>query len=238
MVKILESFLKKAFVDNHSRLYFVVNDILALLTIVATIVVVLETVPAFTEYAYFFLIIEWTAVLIFTAEYIARMYISKPSRQYIFSFYGVIDLISILPTFLGLGNLTFLKAARTVRIMRLLRIIRLAKVTRLHGKNLDESLSVFSLNVTIYVALLVIALLIFGTMLYIVESSLGLFTSIPIGMWWAFKVFLGSIPVDAPLSAAGAALYVVARFTGLILLGVLVGVVGNIFKHYFTPPTK
>jgi hypothetical protein len=73
--------------------------------------------------------------------------------------------------------------------------------------------------------------LLFGTLLYIVETAVEAFVSIPAAMWWTFKVFLGSIPVEAPLSALGALLYVVARFTGLILLGVLVGVVANVFNH-------
>ncbi len=222
--------LQKALLQPNNTLYFLVSDFLAVCTVVSIISIVLETVPSLEEYQKVFTIIEYTAVFIFTAEYAARLYIHKPKRSYVFSFFGMIDLLSIIPSFVGVGNFTFLKSARAIRLIRLLRMIRLAKLSHTHRRDPEETLSVFALNVAIYITLLLFALLCMGTFMYLAEEQVGTIMSIPAGMWWSFKVFMGGIPVDTPLTMMGSILYVFARFVGFLLLGVLLGVVGNIFR--------
>lgn len=221
--------ISRALTDSSTRTYRVVSNFLALLTIVSIVSLVLETVPALEQYNSVFLIIEWFAVIVFTFEYIGRLVVSKPKWKYSLSFFGIVDLVAILPTFLGLGNFTFLKSARAFRIIRLLRIMRLAKVSRA-GAMTDENMSVMSFNVIIYFATLLTALLISGTAMYIIEPQLSAFSSIPAGMWWSLKVFMAGIPVDAPQTGLGEIFYVLTRFVGLLLLGLLVGVVGNVFR--------
>lgn len=218
----------QALVNPSHKNYFLVNDALAVLTIVSIASVVLETVTSLEQYHYVFLTLEWVAVFFFSIEYIVRVVATKPTSKYIFSFFGIVDLVSIVPSFLGIGNLTFLKSARALRIMRLLRMMRLAKIGR---KNLNDEigLSIISLNVIIYLGTLFVALLGTGTLMYLVESTQPVFSSIPAGMWWSLKVFLGSITVPEPTTFLGETFYVLTRFVGLLLLGLLVGVVGNIF---------
>jgi voltage-gated potassium channel len=222
----------KAFTDSSTRLFHYVNDFFALLTIISIIAVVLETVPSLQQHSQTFLMVEWVAVLFFTVEYIGRTLATKPVWKYPTSFFGYVDLVSILPTFLGLGNFTFLKSARVLRIIRLLRMVRLAKVAR-RGVN-DENMSVLSINVLLYCVTLIFSLLLTGTAMYLVESSssTAAFVSIPSGMWWSLKVFLGSIVVADPATALGEFFFVLTRFIGLLLLGLLVGVVGNIFRSF------
>lgn len=222
----MKTIAQKAFTQPDTKTFHYVNDFFALLTIVSIIAVVLETVPSLAQYNRTFLVIEWVAVLLFTVEYVGRTIASKPTWKYPTSFFGYIDLVSILPTFLGLGNFTFLKSARALRIIRLLRMLRLAKVTR-RGAH-DEDMSVLSLNVLIYFVTLTFALLVTGTAIYLVEP--GMYTSIPAGMWWSLKVFMAGIPVVEPVTATGESLFVITRFIGLLLLGLLIGVVGNVFK--------
>jgi voltage-gated potassium channel len=221
--------LGRVLTDPSHKQYFLVHDFLALLTIVSIVAVVLETVPSLDQYSIGFLIAEWVAVVFFGAEYIARIIITKPVHKYTFSFFGIIDLVSILPTLLGIGNLTFLKSARALRIIRLLRLMRLAKLGR-NGVNDEEGLGIVSLNILIYAATLLLSLLVIGTAMYLVEHDHENFSSIPAAMWWSLKVFLGSIAVPQPVSTIGEVFYVVARFVGMLLLGLLVGVVGNIFR--------
>jgi voltage-gated potassium channel len=229
----MKSFLQKALLKTDNKIYFVVSDVLALITIISVVSIVLETVPSLERFGHIFLIVEWISVFIFSCEYLARMYVTNPTQKYIFSFFGVVDIVSVLPSLLGLGNLTFLKSVRSLRIIRLLRMIRLAKLSHIKERDIEESLGVFALNVSMYVILLLVALLATGTVMYVVEGANSVFMSIPTAMWWSFKVFLGSIPVSTPITAAGAVMYVFARFIGLILLGVLIGVVGNIFRKLF-----
>ena len=220
--------LQKLFIKNSSKTYYLAQDFFALLTIVSIISLVLETVPSLSEYNQTFLVVEWVAVAFFTFEYIGRLLVSKPGWNYPLSFFGIIDMASILPTFLGLGNFTFLKSARALRIVRLLRMLRLAKMARSDVVD-EENMSVMALNVLIYFVVLALALLVTGTAMYLVEPETTAFMSIPAGMWWSLKVFMAGIPVVEPVTALGEFLFVLTRFVGLLLLGLLIGVVGNVF---------
>lgn len=222
------SLATRLFAESNTKTHRLTEDFFAVLTIVSIIAVVLETVPSLSAYAMWFVIIEWVAVGFFTLEYIGRTLASGSWYRYPTSFFGYIDLISIVPTFLGLGNFTWLKSARALRILRLLRMLRLAKLGRRVGR--DEDMSVLSLNIIIYLATLLLALVVTGSALYLVEPQTMAFISIPAGMWWSLQVFLGSIPVIEPATAVGQFLYVLTRFIGLLLLGLLVGVVGNVFR--------
>lgn len=232
----MKNLAQKAFVDESGKTFHYVNDFFALLTIVSIVAVVLETVPTLDSYSQTFLIIEWVAVLLFTLEYVGRTIASKPHWKYPTSFFGYVDLVAILPTFLGLGNYTFLKSARALRIIRLLRMVRLAKVTR-RGVN-DENMGVLSLNVLIYFVVLTLALLLTGTAMYLVEPNTAAFASIPAGMWWSLKVFMAGITVTEPVTQLGEFFFVLTRFVGLMLLGLLIGVVGNVFRVVLGGKTK
>lgn len=223
----------EVFINSNHPKFFIVNNFFALLTIVSVISVVLETVQSLEAYSHIFTFIEWTAVSLFSIEYITRLFATKPHYKYIFSFFGLIDLVSIVPTFLGLGNLTFLKSARALRILRLLRLIRSSAI---HAHAKDEEYNPIVFNLVIYFTTLVLALLIFGTLMYVVEVEK--FSSIPAGMWWSLKVFMAGLPVEAPHTVAGDILFVLTRFTGLMLLGLLIGVVGNVFRFLLTGKTE
>ena len=108
----LRKILADAFERPTTRPFVVVNDFLAFVTIVSILAIVLESVASFSSYHLLFKGVEYTAVSIFTLEYIARLWITRPRRKYILSFFGIIDLISIVPTYLAVANLTFLKSSR------------------------------------------------------------------------------------------------------------------------------
>lgn len=233
----MHTFLERCLQPSATRAYTITSDVLAIATIISIIALILETVPALAPYGHWLLLIELIAVAIFSAEYLGRLFISRPRHRYPLSFFGIIDLVSILPTVLGLGNWTFLKSARAIRIIRLLRMLRLAKLARQAG-DVEESFGVFGHNVLIYGATLTFALIVVGTAIYLAEPSTAAFVSIPAGMWWALQVFLGGIPVSTPETAAGEVVYVFGRFIGLLLLGLLVGVIGNLFRVYLTPTVR
>lgn len=219
-------------IQINKKTQWIVADFLALLTILSVVSLVLETVPSLTQYSTLFLFIEWFAVVVFSVEYIYRLRESKPLWKYPVSFFGIVDLVSILPTILGLGNFTFLKSARALRIIRMLRMLRMLRLVKVSRSTAiaEESMSVMSLSILIYFATLVFALLITGTAMYLVEGSQSAFASIPAGMWWSLKVFMAGIPVVEPATTLGEFFFVVTRFIGLLLLGLLIGVVGNVFR--------
>lgn len=215
--------------DNPETPYFgLINNFLAIVTLVAVTVVALETVPSLSRYTPIFLVFEYIAVFIFTCEYTARIYLAKNRIRYIFSFFGIIDLLAILPSLLGISNLTFLKAARAVRIIRLLRILRLAKFAKIKRRK-NASQSLYRINLEIYIVALTGTVLLLGALFYIFEHG-GEAKDIPSGMYWALRVILGGISYPQPETMGGTITIILARFTSMLLLGMLMSLIGNMLR--------
>lgn len=225
--------LRDVFNDPGSRWFTPVNDFFVIITLISVIAIVLETVPSLEQFTVWFRLIEYTTAALFSLEYVGRLIAAPKKLKYIFSFFGIIDLLAILPTFLGLANFTFLKTARTLRIMRFLRMLRLAKVTRpkkSHGHDLEDKASLYKLNIEIYFATLTITLLLFGTLIYFFEGTHPSFVSIPHGMYWTLQIILNDGAAAVPHTTIGAALTILIRFVSLILLGLLISVIGNLVR--------
>ncbi len=227
----LQKSIHTVFYEPRSKYFLPVNDVLAVLTIISIAGVVLSTVGALARFQPYFTLIEWTTVGIFTLEYAARIYSHGPRwRQYMVSFYGIIDLLAIAPTYLGLTNLTFLKSARIFRILQLLRALRILKVSHLANLGLDEgplNARLYRITVQIYFFSLFSAILIFGTLIHVFEPANPEFANIPLSMLWAAKPLLGGVAQTEPLTIAGNIVVILIRFTGLVLLGLLINVIGS-----------
>ncbi len=165
-------------------------DIGLLVAIVASIVLVaMETVPEFADWPHFF-ICEQSLAAIFTIEYVLRLTSVKRPWKYALSFWGIIDLLSFLPTYItpliGASSASFV----TIRSIRLLRVFRILKLWRMMD-DADELASAVwrSRNkIIVFLAVVMVAVTISGTLMYHVEhtsDSAGQFTSIPQAMYWA-----------------------------------------------------
>jgi voltage-gated potassium channel len=227
--------LHRVFYDFHDRGFVIVNDILAFFTIASIIAVVLETVPSLTPYHFWIKLVEYVSVGVFTVEYVVRLYAATHPLKYALSFFGIVDLISIIPTYLGLGNFTPLKAARMLRVLRFLRLVRFSKIARLeiemHRKDIEDHASIYRFNIIIYFFTLLFAVLILGSLMATLEinhSQLGETTE---SMLWVFTVLIGAPVTHAtPETLGGTFLGILTRFTGLIMLGFLVHIVGDVFQ--------
>jgi voltage-gated potassium channel len=228
-VEIIEDALE----NPRSKYFRFINDVLAITTLVSVLAIVLETVAAFSAYQALFTMIEYGATFLFTAEYLLRLHMAKKKWNYVLSFFGIIDLIAILPTYLGLGNFTFLKTTRVLRIIRLLRMVRLAKLAKIKKKEVS---SLYGLNIQIYAVSLATALIGLGTLFYLFEGHQT--DDIPSGMFWAFKAIIGGIPYAQPTTNAGMAVLIAARFCSMILLGLMLSLVGTILRKLLTGSEK
>ncbi|MSU55691.1 MAG: ion transporter [Candidatus Taylorbacteria bacterium] len=217
------------FLDNpESRLSLRINKVLALVTILSILGFVLETVPSLASYHTIFAVVEYTVAAIFTVEYVIRLVTEQKRWNYIFSFYGLVDIAAILPTYLGLGNLTPLKAARAIRILRFLRLLRLLKITRMHGMRQHTDVdSVYKLNIQIYLVAVFTSLVMLGSALYLSERTQSAFASIPASMFWVTHIILGGEPFASPQTGFGMGVELLVRFVGLILFGFLIHIVGS-----------
>ncbi|MBB5352006.1 voltage-gated potassium channel [Haloferula luteola] len=172
-------------------------------------------------------ILEWIFTGIFTFEYVARLWASRRPWAYARSFYGVVDLLSILPSFIGL-LLPGGHALMIVRILRVLRIFRVLKMVRhINGAELlMRALYASRAKITVFFTALATIALIFGTLLYLVEGEEGGFTSIPVGVYWAIVTIttLGYGDIS-PSTGFGQMLTAFLALTGYAIIAVPTGIV-------------
>ena len=164
---------------------FDISLIFVILVSVAS--VILESIPAFNaRFGGPLHQTEWIITIIFTLEYIARIWSHPKPLNYIFSFYGIIDFLAIIPTYLDLilaGAMTL----AVIRGLRLLRIFRILKITRYsrEGRIIVEALIASRVKILVFLFAVVMVVLIIGTLMYLIEGKDSGFTSIPAGIYWA-----------------------------------------------------
>ena len=135
-----------------------------------------ETVePYASEHADLFKVIEYFAVFFFTIDYLGNLYFAKDRVKYFFSFWGLVDLISILPSYLMMMNLTALQGSKVFRVLRVVRVLRVLKMARIALQALEhklESSNPILTNLKIYFIALFSVVMISSTLMYYVEGNL------------------------------------------------------------------
>lgn len=130
--------------------------------------------------------LEWTITLLFTFEYIARLICVRHPLRYALSFFGVVDLLSILPTYLAI----FIPEAHAlidVRILRLLRVFRILKLAAFmyEYQQLGQALYASRRKILVFLSVVITIVVILGTLMYVIEGPEHGFSSVPIGIYWA-----------------------------------------------------
>jgi voltage-gated potassium channel len=202
--------------------------------LVSVIIVMLESVREIAfQYGFFISIAEWSFTVLFTAEYFLRIYTSPKPSRYIFSFYGIIDLLSILPTYLALV-LTGTQFLLIIRILRLLRVFRVLKLVRYSSESeaLAKAMYNSRMKITVFLGGVISAAVILGTLMYIIETPEAGFTSIPKSIYWAIvtltTVGYGDI---APQTVAGQFLASFIMIIGYGVIAVPTGIVSAEFAQ-------
>lgn len=204
-------------------------DIILLWAILLSIVVVmLESVPAVhDQYGHILRVVEWIFTVLFSIEYLARIISVKKPMRYIFSFYGLVDILSILPTYLSLiiaGSHYLL----IIRTLRLLRIFRIFKLVRFVGEAdiLKSALAASMHKIIVFFGAVLCIVMITGTIMYLIEGPVNGFTSIPTSVYWAIvtltTVGYGDI---APQTIAGQFFASFIMILGYAIIAVPTGIV-------------
>lgn len=207
-------------------------DIALLFFIVASIVVVmLESVPSYQDkYQTTFVILEWIFTIFFTIEYIARLYCTYRPMKYATSFYGVIDLLSILPTYLSLliGGTQYFMVIRALRLLRVFRIFKLGSfLSQAHV--ISNALKASRDKIIVFLFAILILVCLFGSFMYLIEGGEdSAFDSIPRSVYWAIvtltTVGYGDI---SPQTTFGQFVASVIMILGYAVIAVPTGIVSN-----------
>lgn len=196
--------------------------------ILSIIVVVLESVGEIREkFGSYLRILEWFFTIIFTIEYLLRLWTVPNRLRYATSFFGIIDLLSILPSYL---TMVFAGAhsLMIIRSIRLLRIFRVLKLSRYVGEsqNLARALKASQHKITVFLVVVLTSVFIVGALMFLVEGPEHGFTSIPKSIYWAIvtmtTVGYGDI---APQTALGQTLASMLMIAGYGIIAVPTGIV-------------
>jgi voltage-gated potassium channel len=204
-------------------------DIILLWTIVLSVLVVfLESIAVLKiKYGNIFFILEWLFTILFTIEYVLRIVCVNRSFRYIFSFYGVIDLLAILPTYLSL----FIAGSQylvVIRILRLLRVFRVLKLTHLlkQANLLKRALLASRGKIAVFLFTVLTMIVVVGALMYVIEGPEHGFTSIPVSMYWTIvtmtTVGYGDISPQTPLGQVVASIVMII---GYAIIAVPTGIV-------------
>ncbi|MEE3215468.1 MAG: ion transporter [Pseudomonadota bacterium] len=202
---------------------------IALITaiLLSVLVVVLESVDGLrAEHGELFRSLEWTFTILFTIELGLRLYCLERPLNYLKSFYGAVDLIAILPSWLAL----LIPGAQSLIVIRLLRSLRIFRVLRLmefvgEGRLLIDALKRSGHQIFLFLFTVFMLVTIFASLMYLIEPREAGFTSIPVAIYWAVvtltTVGYGDI---SPVTPLGQAISVVVMLIGYSIIAVPTGV--------------
>ncbi|MEA3452378.1 MAG: ion transporter [Bacteroidota bacterium] len=204
-------------------------DIFILILIFLSIIVLsLESVEKFeNKFGHIFYYIEWGITILFTIEYITRIIVSRNRYKYVKSFWGIIDLISILPTYIAIfvSGAHFLAAIRSLRLIRIFRVLNLSAFYK-EGSFIISALKKSLRKIGVFLYTILVIVLIIGTLMYFIEGSENGYTSIPISIYWAIvtltTVGYGDISPQTPL---GQILASAIMIVGYAIIAVPTGIV-------------
>ena len=201
--------------------------VLIVLILLSVSVMMLETTHGYAaQYGRWFDLAEWAFTVLFTIEYGLRIYVAPNRWAYVRSFYGWVDLLSILPSYLSLflGDLTYLLIIRLLRVLRIFRILKLARYLQ-EANILVRSIRLARRKILVFFCSVLVLTIVFGSMMYVVEGPNNGFTSIPKSIYWAIvsitTVGYGDI---APKTGLGQLLASLVMLTGYSIIAIPTGI--------------
>lgn len=214
--------------ESDTRAGRIFDAILLWVILISVLVVFLESIQSLkNRYGNLFYILEWCFTILFTIEYIFRLISVRRPLTYAFSFYGIVDLLAILPTYLSF----FIEGSQyllVIRVLRLLRVFRIFKLTHFLSQAdlLGKALVASKEKIIVFLLTVLSIVVVIGTIMYVVEGPENGFTNIPISIYWCIvtltTVGYGDISPQTPLGQFLASLVMI---TGYAIIAVPTGIV-------------
>jgi len=204
--------------------------VLIVVIILSVLLVALETVDSINQKYHDFLnAAEWVITVLFTLEYGLRIYSVNTPKKYIFSFYGIIDLLATIPKYLALifvgAGVETLMGIRSLRILRIFRVLRISRYVG-ESNYLVRALLVSRAKIIIFLLFVLIICILFGTIMYLVEGPVSGFNNIPTSIYWCIvtitTVGYGDI---APVTMFGQLIASMLMMLGYGLIAVPTGII-------------
>lgn len=221
-------YLYRIIYRSDTKLGKLFDIVLLLLILISTAIIMMESIPWLDKrYHYTFLILEWIISIFFSLEYAARVAVVKNKRHYIFSFFGIIDFLALVPFYLSF----FFPVTKYFLIFRMLRMLRVFRVFNLmdfmnDGSVIVRALKNSSRKIYIFLLFLIIFSVIVGSMMFMVEGGRPGFETIPQSIYWAVvtvtTVGYGDV---SPITPMGKFFAVILMLAGYSIIAVPTGIV-------------
>ncbi len=215
--------------DHHTPGSKAFDVVLLVAIVLGVLVVMLESVKSFNaSHGQLLKTAEWVFTILFTLEYVLRLIASPKPLRYAFSFYGIVDFLSFIPTYIEpfFVGAHFLLVIRILRLMRLFRILKMMQYVG-QGNQLMRALRASRPKIIVFMFFVVVLVVILGAIMYIVESPMNKnFSSIPTSVYWAVvtltTVGYGDI---TPVTVLGKIISVAVMLMGYAIIAVPTGIV-------------
>lgn len=220
--------LRTIIFGTHTRAGKLFDIILLWMIVISVLCVIVESVPeARAAYGNIFRQIDWFFTIVFTIEYILRICVSRKPLKYIFSYWGAIDFLSVIPSYLTLvvSGYQFILVVRILRLLRIFRVLRLFKFIK-EGQLLAQALKTSVYKIIVFMFFIFILVVLLGTLMYVVEHGNHGFRSIPSSIYWGIvtitTVGFGDI---VPVTYLGKLISSVIMLAGYAIIAVPTGIV-------------
>jgi voltage-gated potassium channel len=204
------------------------DQLLILTIIVSVIAVMLDSVDSMHDrWGHELYIIEWIFTLLFTVEYLVRLWVSEKPARYARSFFGIVDLLSVIPTYLSLvaPGANYLLTIRVLRVLRIFRVLKLVQFMSEAGE-LARALVRARRKIGVFMFTVFVLMILFGSLMYVIEGPANGFDNIPRSIYWAVvtitTVGYGDIIPQTPI---GQTIATLAMITGYAIIAVPTGIV-------------
>ncbi|MCC5910801.1 MAG: ion transporter [Clostridiaceae bacterium] len=235
------------FIDNKmkDKLYRIIFEtdtptgkifdiMLVIIILCNSILIIAESVDSIRQtYETLIMVLGWFFLIVFTIEYILRIFIVKRKAAYILSFFGIVDLMAILPVFFGFifPGMRFLVVIRIFRLLRLFSILKMGRYVE-ESSHLLRALKASRAKIIVFLATIVFIIIIVGSLMYIIEGPAHGFVSIPTSMYWAVvtisTVGYGDI---SPQTSLGKLVSSLLMIIGYGIIAVPTGIISHELAH-------
>ncbi len=223
---------------DHDRGWAKAFDVALIVAILASVLaVMLESVSSVrAAYGRELRLAEWVFTALFTIEYALRVWSARPARAYVRSFFGLVDLMAVMPTYLSL----FIPGGQSLAVIRVLRVLRVFRVLKLaqyvgEASVLASALRSARYKISVFFVAVVTIVVVVGSVMYFVEGPARGFTSIPVGVYWAIvtltTVGYGDIAPSTPLGQTIASFVMILGYAIIAVpTGIMTVELGNVAR--------